>query len=433
MAKPTQPGARPLPAPAPPTGRVRLRTLVFIRWFAVAGQATTLLVVQFGLGFDLPLNETLAAVAASALLNLTLTLYRPAARLGDRAATVLLAWDLLQLSVLLYFTGGLENPFAFLLAGPLVVSATILSRASTVALAALGLAAASVLALWHEKLPWTEPGIDLPLLYVGGVWIAIVTSALFIGAYVASVNEEAIRMSDALSATQMALAREQRLSALGALAAAAAHELSTPLGTIAVVAKEIAHDSPKEGPLADDLRLLQSEAARCRDILARLAARPEDAGPVMPLPLSALVDVAMRPHRREGIALRIHLEGAEPEPTLVAADEIVYGLGNLLQNAMQFARRAADVTIGWNAQTLTLTIDDDGPGFPSAVLDRIGDPYLSTRKAEGNHMGLGIFIAVTLLERSGAGVHFRNRPTGGATVDVTWPRALFGVGEGNLP
>jgi two-component system sensor histidine kinase RegB len=406
---------------------VRLRTLVIIRWLAVTGQAATLFVVNFGFGFELPLNATLAAIGASAVLNLVLTLYRPAARLGHQGATVLLGWDLLQLSVLLYFTGGLTNPFALLLLAPIAISATVLSRLSTVGLVLLGVACVTALAARFEPLPWPGGGLELPWLYVAGSWVATVIGMLFIAIYLGRVTGEARRLSDALAASQAALEREQRLSAVGGLAAAAAHELGTPLGTIAVIARELARDLPKESPLAEDAAILLAETGRCRDILARLAARPETDGgsPFTRLSLLALVEAAAAPHRRDAIQIAIAVRGEDgsEEPQVRRQPEIVHSLGTLIENAVQFARSRVDVTAIWDRDSVELSVVDDGPGFSMAVLDRLGEPYISTRNAEGDHMGLGVFIASTLLARTGAKLEFSNRPEGGASVRMRWPRA----------
>jgi len=244
------------------------------------------------------------------------------------------------------------------------------------------------------------------------------------------VSEEARRMSDALSATQMALDRERRLSAVGALAAAAAHELGTPLGTIALVAHEIARDLPKESPIAGDVALLQSEAQRCRHILAELAARPgpgdgpEDR-PFGLLPLAAIIETAAAPYRRETVRFRI--ESVGDIPPLPPSAEITHGLGTLLQNAFEFARTEVLVRLTADGKKVELAIADDGPGFDPALLDQLGTPYISTggvgRRSQGEHMGLGVFIAVTLLERTGARLSFRNRPSGGSEAVVRWDPA----------
>lgn len=416
-----------------PIGRVRLRTLIVVRWIAIAGQAIALFVVNFALGFELPLDLALTAVATSALLNLVLTLYRPAARLGNRGATIFLAYDMIQLAVLLHLTGGLSNPFALLMLAPITISATILTRQSTIVLCGLAIALFTLLGWWYRPLPWTAPGLEFPPLFLAGTWTALVLGVLFVALYAGSVAEEARRMSDALAATQMALSREQRLSALGALTAAAAHELGSPLSTIAVVAREIARDMPKDGHLAEDAELLLAETVRCRDILARLAARPErDGGSLFSeLPLSALALQAAAPHRREGVQIDVAMAGRGDdapagEPRLVVSPELIHGLGNLIQNAVQFARRRVTLGIRWDERSMAVEIADDGPGIPREVLDRLGEPYLSTRGGQGEHMGLGVFIAVTLLARTGATVAFANRPGGGAMATVSWSRPAEG-------
>ncbi|HYH18915.1 MAG TPA: ActS/PrrB/RegB family redox-sensitive histidine kinase [Azospirillum sp.] len=409
-------------------GRVTLRTLILIRWIAVAGQLATVLVVHVGLGFPLPLGPVVAAVGASVLLNLVAMAQRGGRlRLADRDAALYLAYDMLQLTLLLYLTGGLSNPFAVLLLAPMTVGAAILSRYSVVLLTGLNLICLTALALWHFPLPWPdENGRVLAPLYAFGMWLSLSVSSVFISAYVFRVADEARRFADALAATQVALAREQRLGALGALAAAAAHELGTPLGTIAVVAKELLHDLPKDSPLAEDVQLLQSQVMRCRDILADLARKPEADGgdPFERLALTALIDEAGAPHRLPHIDFVVEPQpaGDSEEPVLRRSPEILHGLGNFIQNAHQFAQRRVSVTAAWDERTVSVSVMDDGPGFPPNVLNRIGEPYISTRAERGGHMGLGIFIAKTLLEKTGASVGFSNNRSGGARVIVRWDR-----------
>lgn len=417
---------RVLGAPVATTGRVRLRTLLLARWLAILGQVATVAVVQFGFGFALPLDQTLAAIVASLVLNLVLTLARPAVLLGERGITILLGWDVLQLGVLLQFTGGLANPFAILLVAPVAIAAVILSRRATLAIGLLALTTASLLAIAPNPLPWSAPGLEFPRLYVIGIWASLVTGMAFIAIYAASVVEESRQVADAFAATQMALERERRLSALGALAAAAAHELGTPLGTIAVAAREIARELPATSPVAEDVQALLAEAQRCREILARLAARPvtESEGPLARPPVSALVEAAARPHRRPGIEIVFTLAGETPVPTLADRPELVPGLGALIENAVSFARSRVELTTRWTVDEIAVMVEDDGPGFAPGVLDRLGEPYLSSRAdaEETLHMGLGVFIAKTLLERTGAALEFNNRAGGGAVVAVRWAR-----------
>jgi two-component system sensor histidine kinase RegB len=408
-------------------GRVRLRTLLVIRWVGIAGQAAALLLVHYGLGYPLPILWAGAVVGASAAFNIWLTgQRRGSALLSDRTAAAQLGYDMLQLAVLLFLTGGLGNPFAILILAPVIVSATVLSRRSTVFLCVLALASVAMLARIHMPLPWPNADFRLEPLFILGLALALGLSVIFIAAYVLSVSEEARRLSDALSATQMALDRERQLSAVGALAAAAAHELGTPLGTIALVAHEIARDLPKGSPLASDAELLLSESRRCKEILAELAARPgTDNQPFGPLPVAALIETAAAPYRRPAIGFRI--ESLGDLPSLPASPELSHGLGTLLQNAFEFARREVVVKLAADERELKVTISDDGPGFDPALLGQLGEPYVSRgnegRESQGEHMGLGVFIAVTLLSRTGATLHFGNRPAGGGEVVVGWRRA----------
>ena len=411
-------------------GRVRLRTLNLIRWIAVGGQSAALAIVYVGLDYELPIVPAALLVLAAAAVNLQAAWsHRGSPWLTDRGAAVYLAIDLLQLSALLALTGGLTNPFALLILAPVTVSASVLSRTSTLTLAGLAILAASVLALVHMPLPWTPGGLDLPRLYIGGIWAALVIAVGFISTYVFSLAAEAQRMSDALSATQMALAREQRLSALGGLAAAAAHELGSPLGTIAVVAREIRSEVPEGSDLEEDAELLLQESQRCRDILARLAAQPEgdqDDAVFWDMPLSAVAQSAAQPFERDGIALetRTAPRDGTGQPKLRRKPEILHALGTLVQNAVGFARSQVILEARWDNRTAELVILDDGPGFDPQILPYLGEPYLSTRRKQsgGENMGLGIFIARTLLARTGADVLFDNRPAGGAQVVVRWPR-----------
>jgi two-component system sensor histidine kinase RegB len=290
-----------------------------------------------------------------------------------------------------------------------------------------------VLAIWHLPLPWDEDLLQLPALFVMAVWISMTLSTVFIAAYTFSVTEEGRRMSDALSATQLALAREQRVSAVGALAAAAAHELGSPLATIAVIAKELARDLPPDSPFADDAQLLLSQSARCRTILAELAREREADGgaPYARLPISVLVEAAGEPYDRRTIEMIYETEGApDQQPAIARSPEIIHGLGNIIQNAAQFARERVEITTSWDRDGVAVEVVDDGPGFPAPVLSRLGEPYLSGRGDKAEHMGLGIFIAETLLRRTGATVVFTNAPDGGATVRVAWRRIPRNAADG---
>lgn len=425
------PGLTPLP------GRVRLATLVFLRWLGIAGQLLAVFVVYFGLRYPLPLVYCLLVIGVSALLNAAVSLRYPSIkRLSARETAAYLAFDIVQLSALLALTGGLQNPFALLIIAPVVISATTLPPRSTIILTVLAFAAVTLLAFYHWPLPWFgNAPLRLPVTYVVGIWCALVLGIGFTSVYAWRIATEAKRMSDALAATQAVLAREQRMSAVGGLAAAAAHELGTPLATIALVAKELRRALPLKGPLAEDVTLLGSQVERCREILRRLSIRPEDSeGGLADAPVGAVLEEAVAPHRGFGVAVELSLPANQNQQPLVRrSPELLHGLGNLIENAVDFAKSRVQVEARWDERSITVSVTDDGPGFAPEVLDRLGEPYVTTRGAAADTptgdldmpqgMGLGFFIAKTLLERIGATISVANLGgAGGATVQVSWPR-----------
>lgn len=410
-------------------GGILPQTLVLVRWIAVAGQLAAILSVEFLLDFQLPLWECLLAILLLAVSNIILGMGEPRReRLSDYHAARILAFDLAQLTALLYLTGGLENPFTLLILVPVTVSATMQSRGATMMLTILALFAVTFLAFYQRPLPWMVGGLELPLIYVSGLWTALAVAIVFTTIYLWSLTEESRRTAEALAEAETALNRQQQLSALGGLAAAAAHELGSPLATIAVVSKELQSEVPPDSPIAEDIALLISQSDRCRDILAGLTQRPETSGgaPFERTLLTNLVSDAARNYQTKHIEIDLTLDPASRggEPEVPRKPEILQGIGNIVQNAGQFAATQIGILLFWDDNTIRVTVQDDGPGFPRQVLDSIGEPYISTRAGRGNHMGLGIFIAKTLLERVRAQVVFRNRPgpRHGAEVEITWRR-----------
>jgi two-component system sensor histidine kinase RegB len=412
----------------PAMGQVRVRTLLLIRWLAILGQTTALLVVDEFLDFALPMIPAMATIGASVAVNIwIIARHNPSQWHHDRAAAAYLAFDIVQLAALLYLTGGLDNPFALLFLVPVTISATILSLRSAVYLGLLAAFCVTLLALFHLPLPWPAPGFQLPQLYAAAIWISLILGTVFLMFYAWRVAEETRRMSDALAATHAALSQERELSALGGLAAAAAHELGTPLGTIALIAKELQHGRTADAETQNDLKVLAGEVDRCRTILASLARNPS-AGTdpaISRMTFDVLIaDVAER-HGDADTAVMV-IAGATTDPPLVQrSPELLQGLGNLVENATEFAKSRVDLEFTWNDEQVELSISDDGPGFAANILDLLGDPYISTRPGSGR-MGLGVFISKTLLERTGAALHFFNRRQGlGATVVIRWPRHII--------
>ncbi len=417
-------------------GPIRRRTLTLIRWIAIAGQAVALFVAEYWLNLSLPLVPLLLLVLASVLLNLaTPRLVGRGLWLHEAAAARLLAFDLLQLGGLLYLTGGLSNPFAVLILAPVTVSASTLSARSTAILAAVAVLLETLLAVWHRPLPWFEGSLHLDPLFMGSIWAGLVLATVFIAVYVASLASEGRAVGQALAATQAALAREQQLASLGGLAAAVAHELGSPLSTVKLVAKELQREVPPDSEWREDLDLLADEVDRCAELLAEMAHRPApDSGEAYNLlPVMTLLELAADPQHREEVEIRFQAAGEEPMPLLPRDPALLHGLGTLLQNAVQFAESRVMVTCRWTGRLLTVVIADDGPGFEPALLDRLGEPYLSSDRPDPRdesagpaaHMGLGIFIAKTLLGHGGASIQFRNAVGGGAEVAISWQLDQF--------
>jgi len=424
-------------APGLITPPVRLSTLVNLRWLAVVGQLGAVLFVHFGLGYPTPILLCLALILLSVAINIGLTLFDAGRQRPSHFPSLQLVYDLLQLSGLLALTGGLLNPFSLLLLAPVSVSATTLSRRSTYLLALLVVLLASALSVWHLPLPWDpERTIAFERDYLIGIWVSLVCGVVFIAGYTNRVAQEGRLLAQALATTELALSRHEHLSALDGLAAAAAHELGTPLSTIALAAKEMRSEVPP-GPLAEDIDLIIAQSARCRAILAKLRNLGADAGdPFASVPLDDLLAEVARPHEVIGIPIRIQALGGQAlgdggaAPLIRRSVGLLYGLGNLIENAVQFAENEVQVVVRWTDKVIAVSIADDGPGFPPEVLARMGEPYLTTRprSAIGTEdgaggLGLGIFIAKTLLERSGAKLAFTNAEGAHhARVEIVWPR-----------
>jgi two-component system sensor histidine kinase RegB len=428
-----------------PRRHVRLDTILRLRWLAALGQLAAIFIVVQGLEFDLPIVPCLVIVGLSVAVNLVLQIaFNPMQRLEPGYAAALLALNIVELAGLLFFTGGLQNPFSFLFLAPVLISATALPVRMTIALGVLAVACASVLVFFYMPLPWdAEDPLVLPPIYMLGVWLSIVVAIGVTSLYAFQVTEEARKLSDALAATELVLAREQHLTQIDGLAAAAAHELGTPLSTIVLISRELEGSLADNVQTASDIRILREQAQRCRDILAKITQLSASGAPFDSMKLSTLIEEAVAPHRDFGVAIKVRIAvAASKEPVARRNPAILYGVGNILENAVDFARTTVEVNAWWNNETVEIEISDDGPGFAPDILKRIGEPYFSRRRGAdenpGEHggLGLGVFIARTLLERTGANVSFSNRifPDHGAVVQIVWPRRRFERDEsGEIP
>src|SRR3954468_23606426 len=423
-----------------PRRHVRLDTILRLRWLTALGQLAAIFIVSQGMDFDLPVIPCVAIVGLSAVANLALQIaFNPMQRLEPVYAAALLALNIVELAALLFLTGGLQNPFSFLFLAPVLISATALPIRLTIAIGILAVACASALVFFHLPLPWdSEDPLVLPPIYLLGVWLSILLAIGVTSLYAFQVTEEARKLSDALAATELVTTREQHLTQSDGLAAAAAHELGTPLSTIFLISRELEKTVHDNDHLAADLKTLREQAQRCRDILAKITQLSSSGAPFDRMPLSTLIEETVAPHRDFGVAIKVRLAVAVTrEPVGIRNPAILYGVGNIVENAVDFAHTTVEVNAWWNNDTVEIVISDDGPGFAPDIIKRIGEPYLSRRRSaeesENDHrgLGLGVFIARTLLERTGAKVSFTNRvfPDHGAVVHIVWPRDRFEAGE----
>jgi len=425
---------------------IRLRTLIVLRWIAIAGQLVTITLAESVFALNLPLGLCYLAVGAATLSNLVAAFLFPEnKRLSETEVVSMLLFDISQLAFLLYLTGGLNNPFALLVLAPVTISASVLRLKSTLILGATAVALITLVTFYH--LPLRDDAgfvLRLPADFLFGYWVAIVTGLVFIAGYARRVSAEIHAMSEALLATQMALVREQKLTDLGGVVAAAAHELGTPLATIKLVSSEIAGELD-DPDLRADAELIRDQADRCRDILRSMGRAGKDDKHLQHAPLDTVIREAAAPHTLRGKEIHFHVApeaGGDAEQPLVRRQpEIIHGLRNLAQNAVDFARGNVWIDARWTDARIRIRISDDGAGFPPHVIGRLGDPFLrrrrgdeeAARRPEYEGMGLGLFIAKTLLERTGAELRFFNgadpfltseeRPERcGAVVEVEWPR-----------
>lgn len=439
---------------------VRLGTLTTLRWMACGGQVLALVAAWWYFDMVIPLGPCSIAIGASVALNIAIALVFPVnKRLADHEAMLMLLFDLTQLVYLVGATGGLDNPFALLVIVPVTISASALELKSTVFLGGLAIQLVTAIAFINKPLRFSSGAVlSLPLQFEIGFWLAIVIGTVFLAMYSRRIAVEVRAMSDALLAAQMALAREQKLTDLGGVVAAAAHELGTPLATIKLVAAELIDELNGQPSLQEDAKLIRAQADRCRDILRSMGRAGKDDLHLRQAPLIEVVREAAEPHMGRGKTVKfVDQIGPSLQPAVLRKPEVIHGLRNLIQNAVDFAESTVWVDLEWTGHQIRIRIVDDGPGFPTHIIHRIGDPFVRLRREaqqevetteelrpEYEGMGLGLFIAKTLLERSGADLTFANAmdpflaPTerkerSGAVVEIVWPEAaLLAPASGGL-
>jgi len=408
--------------------KILLKNLIDIRWIAILGQLTTIIIVYFLLNIEIPLIYCLLVIIISVLINFFSLFQKNSSNyLSEKEAFYFLLYDTIQLAILLYLTGGIHNPFCLLLIAPVIISAYYLNIVYSVILSLFSIVIVFCLSLFYMKIIWSETFL-VPKLYINGLVLALTISIIFIGVYVYILANTSRKISNALNQVQIALINQKKVSEIGSLAAAAAHELSTPLNTIFLIIGDLLKDSKINKNLKSEVLLLKKQAIRCKKILLNLSKNPQNIKDSFfkKTTMSNLVNINFEKFliNKKNLETNIQILEEKKEPLIIFSDEIMYGLGNIIQNAIEHARKKIDVNVSWDNRNIFVYVKDDGRGFTNEILERIGSPYISNNNNE-NSMGLGIFIAKNLIEKIQGNIEFSNQPHNlGSEVKISLKRNI---------
>jgi len=414
---------------------IRAKTLINLRWIAVLGQIITCLVVEYFFGFQLPWLEILLTILALIISNLALyPRYSTNNRLSETATTVVIAADILQLALLIFFTGGLSNPFVVLFITPIAITVTSLPTRSTSILIFLTIIFITILGSFNYPLESNMLDLSVPPIFILGMWVSLFVTILFLTFYAGGLTDESRKISAALKVAENLLVKEKNLSSLDGLAAAAAHHLGTPLGTISLIANELKNDESINENAKKDLMILSEEVDKCKKILGSLGEKPSsDDDLITKIELQALLEELCELIKVKEIKFSINFNDNDlgmKEILLRRRSELLLGLSNIIENAADFASTTVELNVSKSGKFINLEINDDGKGFSNSILSRIGDPYVSSRSKSSNNgdgLGLGFFISKTLLERLNISVQAYNKvhPEYGAVVLIKIPYDVY--------
>ena len=403
------------------------KTLVNLRWIAIVGQLITINLVYYQFKLEFPLIEAHIIILLGLITNLILQFKVKANQLKDLYSAFFLFYDLLQLTLLLYLTGGISNPFSLLMIVPSIVSSTFLSMGTTIILGTLTIVSLFFLKNYHKILPGLDVyGFSFPEYYIEGIFSSIIIGLIFLSYFGIKFSGETKKRTEALDKLQQVMAKEYQFESLGGLAAAAAHSLGTPLATISVVAKELKKEIGSNSKHSKDLELLVSQSKRCSDILRKISRKEiKDDQFINIVKVEDLLEEIITSFK-ETSNVKINLVSDEDKNkiNIKRAPELVYGLRNFIGNAVKFSKSRVKIILKSDEKTIEIKINDDGPGIPEDIINKIGEPYIKSKSKElssNSGLGLGSFLGKTLLERKNAKLSFRrNGELGGASVLISW-------------
>jgi len=402
-------------------------TLTILRYIAIFGQFIAINIVFFYLDLQFPLKESYIIILIGLITNLFLQFKIKVNQLKDTYASLFLLYDLFQLSSLLYLTGGILNPFSILLIIPTIVSSTFLSMGTTIILGVITSFLLFILSFIYLPLPGLDKNIfDVPNFYKQGILTAILIGLVFLSYFGIRFAGETKKRSEALRRLQEVISKEYELESLGGQAAAAAHSLGTPLATISVVAKELKKEIGDDKEISKDIDLLISQTKRCSEILKQISKKQikEDIF-LSSIKFEDLLEEIINSFK-ETSSKRIDLmvENDNNKIAIQRTPEIIYGLRNFIGNAVKFSKSRVNINLRSDQKIIEIKINDDGPGIPEDIIQKIGEPYIKSKSKELNAnsgLGLGTFLGKTLLERQGAKLIFkRNSKLGGALITLSW-------------
>jgi len=402
------------------------RTLIILRWIAIFGQLLALYTVYFAFNFKLPLFYCSIIILFGILTNLFLQFHFKKNQLSNLESVLFLLYDIFQLSLLLFFTGGIKNSFVIFLVVPSIISSTLLNLRNTFVLSTTTVIALLILTFYHFPLPGSgDFHFDVPEYYLYAVPISVIIALVFLTYFGARFGTESKKRVKALNALELTLAKEQELESIGHQAAAAAHSLGTPLSTITVIARELKKEIKNDPKYSGDIDLLLSQAKRCGDILKKISKKQivDDKFMSDVSIQNLLIEITKSFEEISEKEILLNLEKAKESLIIDRSPEITYGIRTFIGNAVKYSNNKVEVNLEKSSNHIKINIIDDGPGFPEDIFKIIGQPYITSKSKDLNSkagLGLGTFIGKTLLERKKATLTFSNLEQRGASVVIAW-------------